>query len=393
MARSIATGIDIGTYQVRVLIAEETAQGQPKVIGVGFAESKGLRHGYIINLPDATKSIQTAIKQAERAAGVSIKRAYLGVSGAGLAGMTAVGSAVASRADFEITDLDIKKATEASQAEIPESILINRRILHTLPFQYRIDGKPVLGHPTSWKGNKLEVKTLFITCLEQHINDLVEAVESVGVEVERVIAAPLAASLVNLTKPQKIAGVVLANIGAETVSIVVFENNDPISLEVFPLGSTDITNDIALGLRIPLDEAENIKQGKVPTGNYSKKKLEEIVEARLSDIFELVDAHLKKIGRNGLLPAGIVLTGGGASLAGIDQFARLSLALPSRASGGLIGNNSKIQVKDSTWSVAYGLCVVALSDKEETLFGTNFLGNNKKSIIDGIKHFFRQFLP
>ncbi len=390
MARPIAVGIDVGTYQVRVLVAERNEPNHPpKVIGIGFAESRGLHHGYIINPTDAAKSIKTALAQAERSSGISIKKALLAVSGVGLNGLTASGTAVVSRADLEITDLDIKKAVDASQAEIPETALVNRKILHVIPVQFKIDGKVVLGRPTSWKGGKLEVKTLFITCLEQHIEELIEVIESLGVEIEDVTAAPLAASLVSLTKPQKIAGVVLANIGAETVSIVVFENNDPVSLEVFPLGSTDITNDIALGLRIPLEEAENIKLGNAPAGNYSKKKLEEIVEARLSDIFELVGAHLKKIGRDSLLPAGIVLTGGGASLVGIDQFARLTLELPSRLSSGLIGGNSKIQVKDATWSVAYGLCLIGLSDKDETLFGSNFAKKARGSFVS----FFKQFLP
>ena len=390
MARSIAVGIDVGTYQVRVLVAESHDRtAQPRVLGIGFAESKGLHHGYIINPTDAVKSIQTAIKQAERSSGITIKKASLGISGVGLSAITSVGTAVISRADFEITDLDIKKAIDASQTEIPETTLINRKILHTIPVQFRIDGKVVLGRPSAWKGNKLEAKTLFITCLEQHTDDLIEAIESLGVEVENVVAAPLAASLVSLTKPQKIAGVVLANIGAETVSIAVFENNDPISLEVFPLGSTDITNDIALGLKIPLEEAETIKLGNAPAGNYSKRKLEEIVQARLSDIFELIDAHLKKINRNGLLPAGIVLTGGGANLGGIGEFARYSLELPSRLSTGLIGGNSKIQVKDATWSVAYGLCLISFADKEETLFGGSFVKKARGNFIN----FFKQFLP
>jgi len=152
----------------------------------------------------------------------------------------------------------------------------------------------VLGKPQGMRGTKLEVESLFITTFEQHLNDLVTAIENTGIAVEDIMASSLAASFVMLTKAQKRAGCVLANIGAETVSIVVFENSTPISIKVFPLGSNDITNDIALGLKIPLEEAEKIKRGGMSSANYSKRKLDEIIAARLTDIFELIQAHLKR---------------------------------------------------------------------------------------------------
>src|ERR1035437_7050335 len=197
---------------------------------------------------------------------------------------------------------------------------------------------------------------LFIPCIDHHLNDILESVEGAGIRVEDVMAAPVAASLVTLTKSQKIAGVVLCNIGAETVSIAVFENSVPVSLEIFPIGSTDITNDIALGLKVPLEEAEQIKIGAITGSSYPRKKLEEIITARLSDIFELIEAHLKKIGRNGLLPAGVIITGGGSGLNSINEIAKASLQMPSRI--GTIGVlDGKSSFKDATWAVAYGLCI------------------------------------
>jgi len=184
--------------------------------------------------------------------------------------------------------------------------------------------------------------------------------------------------------------VVLANIGSETVSIAVFENNLPISLEVFPIGGNDITNDIALGLRIPLDEAEGIKRGSLVGGNFSRKRLDEIVEARLSDIFELIEAHLKKLGRSGLLPAGIVLTGGGSAIETIDDLAKVTLRLPSRVASVSFGDNIRGQIKDASWSVAYGLCILGLQNgDEEPISGLKLVKKTKK----GLMNFFRQFLP
>ena len=200
------------------------------------------------------------------------------------------------------------------------------------------------------------------------------------------MASPLAGSLVMLTKTQKKAGCVLANIGAETVSIVVFENNVPISIKVFPVGSNDITNDIALGLKIPLDEAEKIKRGGMSNKPYSKKKLDEIISGRLTDIFKLIDDHLKKIKRDGLLPAGIILTGGGSSITTAQDLARASLRLPSKIATLDPGQNGK--VRDATWAVGYGLCIWGMTGTEEES-GINLARNTGNTLLS----WFKQFLP
>lgn len=389
MSKRITAGIDVGTYHVKVVIAESNGAQLPKIIGTGFSESKGMRHGYILNSPDVSRSIKSALSQAEEEAGTRIKRAFISVGGIGLSSITSGAQTIISRADSEITQIDIDKVTEACEEEIPDSLILNRKIIHHVPLQYKIDGKPVLGKPDGMKGMKLEAKMLFITSLEHHLNDLIETIEEAGIEVIDVTAAPLAASFVTLTKTQKIAGCVLANIGAETVSIVVFENNIPISLEVFPIGSRDITHDIALGLKIPIEEAEQIKLGSVTSTTYPRKKLEEIITARLSDMFELIEAHLKKIGRNGLLPAGIIITGGGSGIGTIEDFAKSALKLPSKIATFNFNNNS---VKDATWSVAYGLCIWGMtSDREDlsTLSPFRLLRNIKNSVF----RFFKQFLP
>jgi len=197
----------------------------------------------------------------------------------------------------------------------------------------------------------------------------------------------LAASLVTLTKAQKIAGCVLANIGAETVSIVVFENNIPISLEVFPIGSIDITHDIALGLKIPLEEAEKLKLGHTTEHSYSKKRLDEIIESRLTDIFELIDAHLKKIGRNELLPAGIIVTGGGSSVTSIEDIARAALRLPSKIGSISFENQPRVSLRDSSWSVAYGLCILGFTQGKEPPAISKIIEKIKTTVVEWIKRF------
>ncbi len=391
--RNITAGIDIGSYQVKVVVAElvkENGKQVTKILGTGMTESKGLRHGYIINNAEVTQSIIAAVRLAEKASGVKINRAYVSVGGIGLSGVTSTASIIISKADQQITDLDIEKLTKLGEDNLPITQTQNHKILHSIPLQYKIDGKAVLAKsPIDMKGTKLEVKTLFITCLEPHLNDLLEAVEEAGIEVIDVMASPIAASFVTLTKQQKMAGCVLANIGAETISIVVFENNIPISLEVFPIGGADITNDIALGLKIPLEEAENIKLGGFGINSVPRKKLEEIISARLADMFELIDNHLKKIGRNGLLPAGIFITGGGGGIGSIEDFAKISLKLPSRIAG-ITQPEQKSTIKDSTWAVAYGLCMLGLSKEDKNNLGIKGnLGKGGRKLLG----WFQQFLP
>ncbi|MBI2474528.1 MAG: cell division protein FtsA [Candidatus Taylorbacteria bacterium] len=392
MSRSIAVGIDIGTYQTKVVVAEAESGGDrllPRVIGVGYAESKGLRHGYIVSQSEVAKSISQATAQAKKMSGVPINRALFSIGGIGLAGLTASGMAVISRADYEITDLDIQKATDASQSEIPQAQVANRRIVHTVPLSYRIDGKQVFGNPIGMKGMRLEARTFFVTCLNHHYSDVIESAAEAGIGVEEIVASPMAASVVTLSKAQKIAGCVLANIGSETVSIIVYEDNRPISLEVFPIGGNDITNDIALGLRIPLEEAEEVKKGSIVGVSYPRKKLDEIISARLSDIFDLIEAHLKKIGKNNLLPAGIIITGGGSSIEMVENMAKNALKLPSRVGTISFGEGAKGQIKDASWSVAYGLCLIGLTNAgEET-----GVGNSARKVGAGFVNWVKQFLP
>ena len=390
MQRHLTTGIDVGTYQVKVVISEHIRNKDrhfPRIIGTGCAESRGLRHGYIINSSDVLKSISKSVMQAEKEAGTRIKRAFISIGGVGVDEVRAKADIVISRPEGDVTELDIENVLNKCEESVLQKIA-NKKIIHVVPLKYKVDGVPVLGNrPVGLTGNKLEVETLFITCFEQHLNDLIKTVEEVGIEVRDVMVSPLAGSLVTLSRAQKIAGCVLANIGAETVSIVVFENNFPISIKVFPVGSTDITNDIALSLRISPEEAERIKLGTITNADYSERQLDTIIMNRLRDIFNLIEAHLKKINKSGLLPAGIILTGGGSGVTTIEDLARASLRLPSKI-GEVRTADPRSIVRDSSWAVAYGLCIWGSTLRDER-FGIRMARKGAGSIIS----WFRQFLP
>lgn len=390
--KNIAVGIDVGTNKIKIIVAEANPNGLPIILSASTVPSKGIRQGYVENISEASKSIKSAVLLAQKESGIEIKEAYFSIGGIGLGSIFSHGSTVIGKADLEITKLDLEKSIKSSESSIPQTMIMNRRIIYTIPLAYKIDGKISLGSPVGGKGLKLESKTLFITCIEKHFHDLIRSAEEAGISILDVTASPVAASTVTLNKAQKNAGCVLANIGAETVSIVVYENNIPISLEIFSIGSDDITNDIALGLRISLEEAEQIKlEG---PNNHSKKRLEEIIIARLSDIFELIENHLKRIGKNGLLPAGIIFTGEGAKTQLIEELSKAYLKLPSKTSGALVGIQDRgIQTEDPKWSTAYGLCVLGLlNDDDSTIkigWGPTFINPLKSQF----KKWFSQFLP
>ena len=254
---------------------------------------------------------------------------------------------------------------------------------------FRLDGKEVLGRLEGMCGTKLEVKALFITCSLQHLEDLLAVIASAGVESIDVIATPVASSHIVLSEKQKIVGVALVNIGSETVSIAIFENGLLSSLHTFSIGSSDITNDTALGFKIPLEKAENFKLGDI-SPDYSKKKLDEIIEARLSDIFELVENHLKKIKRNELLPAGIIFIGGGANVAGLEEFSKSTLKLPSKIGTTDIFANIKTKLRDPSWFTALGLII---SSRDNENYASGSLLNFFKDLKNTVKSSLKQLMP
>jgi cell division protein FtsA len=217
---------------------------------------------------------------------------------------------------------------------------------------------------------------------------LTAATEAADIEVIDRMASPLAGSYVTLAKDQKMKGCVLANIGAETVSIVVYDEGLPISVKVFPIGSTNITDDLALGFKVSLEDAERLKLGRLGGAMYPRKKVEEIVTARFRAMFELIDKHLKQLGRRGNLPAGIIISGGASGQGSISDIAKGTLNLPTRIADLKLSSDTK--VKDATWAVAYGLALWGLTGDTET---PKKKGMQMGEFATTLQKFFKQFLP
>lgn len=388
MPRRIATGIDIGTHQTKVVVVEEVSEPSGRlvrIIGTGLAPSSGLRHGYVVDAEDVAASVKTARRQAESIARVPIKSAFLAIGGVSLDEARATGEVMVARADQEITELDLEKALESARLTV-ENQFTNRRVLHEIPLAFRVDGARALGDPVGMRGVRLAGDYLFITCLESHVSALTNAVEAADIEVVDHMASPLAGSYVTLSKDQKMKGCVLANIGAETLSIVVYDENVPVSVKVFPAGGANVTDELALGFKVSLEDAERIKTGRLGGPMYPKRKVDDIVAARFRAMFNLIDQHLKVLGKRGSLPAGIILSGGASGQSSVADIAKGALSLPSRIADLTVAPDSK--VRDATWAVAYGLALWGLTGDTDAPKKRVFAGAGKS-----LARFFRQFLP
>jgi len=377
----------MGSTTTRVVVGEFLkGEKNPKVVGVGESETKGIRHGYVINISEAVSSLKNAISMAEKNSGIKIRRAFVSIGGVTLRGDVSSGIGIISKADGEVTGLDINKALQDCEDNLN---LNNKKVIKVFPLSFKLDGKEILGRPEGMKGTKLEIKALFITCAISHFEDLLEVITLAGIEPIDIIASAEAGSRIVLSEKQKIVGGALVNIGSETVSLSVFENRTLVSLHTFSIGGADITNDIALGMKVSLENAEYLKLGNV-IEDFSKKKLDEIVEARLFDIFELIENHLKKIKRNELLPAGVVFIGGSANIPLLEEFSKTALKLPSRIGTTEIFGNIKTKLRDPSWFTALGLI---MSDDDNDFHPEGLFKNFFKNLKRIIKLNIKQLMP
>lgn len=380
----------MGTAKTRVVICESDQKNILRVIGVGEKPSEGLRHGYIVNKYEAQNSLAEAVKAAERSCNRKIKNVSATIGGITLSSHTIQRNFSIQKRDGIITDGDLDKLHRTTESAILEKHP-NRQVLYLKPTEYRLDGKSILGTPPAGlRGHKLEARFFGISCLSHHLEDLTEVIESIGLSAEYIFPLPTTTFEFALKPRQRTAGSVLVDIGSETSTVCVVENNTIISLEVFPIGSSNITNDIALGFQIPLEEAELVKTGNSEDVRFAKRKIDTIVEARLNDIFELIRSHLKKIHRDKTLPGGAVIIGGGSGVATIEDYAKVALKLPSRVLSPETLGGSRRFLTDASWYGAYGACQLSARERRSTSETRSFSVN---SSIRSLKKFFHQFLP
>jgi len=410
----IFIGLDIGSSFIRVVVGKQESElGSPSIVGVGEAPSAGIRRGVIVDIDEAVSSISEALEKAERMTGLTLDHAVVSVGGAQISSQESHGVVAVSRADGEITENDVVRVVDASQAI---SIPSNREILHVIPKNFTVDGQTGIKDPVGMSGIRLEVDTQIIQASVPFIKNLTKCVMQAGLEIDDLVLAPLAAAQAVLTKKQKELGVALIDLGGGTTGMVVFEEGDLVSSTILPVGSMHITNDLAIGLRTSVDTAEKVKLqyaqaemrevkkdtevdlskiDKQEEGRVSVKHVAEIVEARLEEIFDLVNKELKKINKDGQLPAGVILTGGGAKLPGVVELAKKQLRLPVTL--GQPGSVTTVidRVDDPSFATASGLVLWANefllgSSRTVNKFAKSFLEHDS---VNTIRKWFKSFLP
>ncbi len=366
-------GLDVGTDSIRVVQGKLEETGRINIIGAASVPANGLRKGVIVDIDEAVSSISAVLEKVERMTGVPVAHANVSVGGNHISCMDSKGVIAVSRADGEISENDVIRVIDASQAV---SIPPNREVIHVIPKTFTLDGQSGIKDPIGMTGIRLEVETIIIHGALPFLKNLNKAITQAGLEVDQLVLSPLAAAQSVLNKRQKELGVALIDLGAGTTSVAVYEENNLIHTAIIPIGSMHITNDIAIGLRCTIDTAEKVKTlyghaspafvDKLAEVDMSKidpeeetrvsqQMVAEMIEARLEEIFDRVTAELKRIDRDGKLPAGIVLTGGGAALPGTVEFAKHYLRLP--VSIGVPSETDTIidQVVDPSFATVVGL--------------------------------------
>lgn len=414
MAREkIIVGLDVGTCNVRAVVAQARDEFKPQILGVGKALSGGLRKGVVVDLEEVVKNVHEALQLAERISGLQIEEVFVGLGGSHISCRPSRGVIAVSRADGEISEEDKTRAISAASAI---SLTPNREILHVLPRRFTVDGQDAIKDPVGMSGVRLEVDALIIEGATPYIKNLIKCVREADVEEEGLLLSCLADSQAVLTKRQKELGVLLLDLGGGTTGLAVYEEGDILHCQILPVGGMHITNDIAIGLRTSIDTAEKIKleYGSALPENVGKKEIVdlshlgetdgqvsrlqvvEIIEARVSEILDLVNKELKKIDRAGLLPAGVVLVGGGAKLPGLVELAKEKLKLPVQIGSprGLEGIID--QIDDPEFATACGLILSALSDEVKTEGGRSTFENltdNVGPTVNKIKKWLKGFAP
>jgi cell division protein FtsA len=407
-------GVDVGTASVRVVQAKQNPEtGSFSIIGASSAPSFGMRRGVIVDIEEAVSAISSGLEKVERMTGVPVASANVSVSGNHISSLQSHGVIAVSRADGEISENDIVRCIDASQAI---SIPTNKEVLHVFPKSFTLDGQTGIKDPLGMSGIRLEVDTIIVQAGLPFVRNLTKAVMQAGLEIEDLVLAPCAAAESALNKRQKDLGVCLVDLGAGTTGMAVYEEGDLLHTAVLPIGAGHITNDVAIGLRCSIETAEKVK---LQFGHCDPKAIDkneeidlslldkseeqattrgyvvEIIEARLEEIFGYVNNELKKIQRDGKLPAGIVLTGGGANLPCVVEFSKKHLRLPS-----ILGRPENIttiidRVDDPSFATAAGL---VLWGNKYSSGSTAGFGDTVKNIMSNqsvakVRKWLKSFLP
>jgi len=343
--RNVVASIDVGTTKICTIMADVSDGDSPRVVGVGISPSRGLHKGLVVNINEARVSIRDSIRKAEQASNYKVESAYVGVTGRHVTSINNHGVVAITRNDRVVRPDDLRRVLATAQSVKTAS---DRRLLHVIPRNYAVDGQAGVKNPVGMHGFRLDVETHVITAAVTSIQNLVKCIRSIGIDIEDLILEPLASSEAVLTEDEKQVGVILADIGGGTTDVAVFREGSIWHTSILPVAGYQLTRDIAIGLGLPFDIAEEMKkkygsvmpvyESKVETApaisqdghGVSYQDLCDIIRARVEEILKLILLEMPNSEYEALVPAGLVLTGGSSNLAGISALGRDILRLPVR---------------------------------------------------------------
>lgn len=408
----IVTGLDIGSAKVAVCVGT-LKEGVIDIIGFSAKPNSGVRKGTITDIEETVSAITAALEEAERMSGYPINSVVASISGININCTNSKGVIAINRNDGEITTADVERALEAAKTV---AIPANQEILHTLPQYFTIDNQEeVIKDPIGMSGMRLEANTQIVSASLSAVRNVTKCINQAGLDIDDLVFKPIATSQLLLTKKQKEVGVMLLDIGATTTEMVIYEEGNLICSKVFPVGASYITNDIAIGLRTNIEAAEKIKvkhatadinkvkdKDTIKLSSFdsssesliSKKYIAEIVEARLIEIFSMVKEELRNLKKDGMLPAGVILTGGGAKLDGITDFTKEYLRLPAQ-----IGYpNTEVsgmvdKTDDPMYTASVGLMLYGFQNNLSSSGKSDTSLPQMDKLVDKAKNIFKHFMP
>lgn len=393
MDKQLLVGLDIGTSKIVALVGEITPEGTVDVIGIGTHPSKGLKKGVVINIESTVQSIQRAIEEAELMAGCEIRSAYTGIAGSHIRSLNSHG--IVAVRDSEVGSMDVDRVIDAARAV---AIPADQKILHVLPQEFVIDTQEGIREPVGMSGVRLEAKVHLVTGAVSAAQNVIKCVERCHLDVDDVILEQLASSYAVLTDDEKELGVCLVDIGGGTTDIAIFTEGSIRHTAVIPIAGDQVTNDIAVALRTPTQNAEDIKVqhacalrqlaaiedtievsmvGNRPARRMSRQTLAEVVEPRYEELFTLIQAELRRSGFEDLIAAGIVLTGGAAKMEGAVELAEEIFHMPVRLGVPQNVSGLKDVVENPIHATGVGLL---LYGKEQQMMGRRFQMSQKKGV-------------
>lgn len=380
----VVVGLDIGTTKVCAIVGKKTPEGQIKIIGLGQTPSRGLRKGVVINIDEAVLSIRKAIAYAERMSGIKIDSVYTGIAGGHIRSYNSSG--VVAIKNLEVSESDIRRVIDAAKAVM---IPPDKEIIHIIPQEFIVDDQPGIKDPRGMNGTRLEVRVHIVTGSVTNIQNIIKCCNKSGLTVKNIVLQPIASSYSILLPEEKDLGVGLIDIGGGTTDVAVFASNAIKHSSVIALGGDHVTNDIAIGLRTPFKEAEQIKKkygcafselvdedemveipgiGDRKSREIPRRLLSEIIEPRMEEIYSIVKSELEKMNLMPLLASGVVLTGGTALMEGSLELAESVFELPVRLGKpqGIVG--LKDAVDNPMYATGVGLVMYGFTkakDEEE----------------------------